>query len=100
MEDGNLCWMTRSSLLPDGVRRAYRVVMKHAALIAALFPTIPEKRLPEAEERFRQYLAFIVRLVDERSFAVPTKPPLTADTSASTLDTGRTFTSHHNDTET
>ena len=74
--------------------------MQHAALIAALFPTIPEKRLPEAEERFRQYLAFIVRLVDERSFAVPSDSPLTADTSASTLDTGRTFTSAYKHTET
>jgi hypothetical protein len=74
--------------------------MQHAALIAALFPTISEKRRQEAEERLRDYLSFIVRLVDEQFFAVPSGSPLTADASASTLDTGRTFTSEHKHTET
>ena len=86
-------------LLPDGVERAYRVVMNHAALIAALFPTVPEKRRQEAEERLREYLSFVTALAERLVPDVPAAPPLTAGGTTHTLEGGRTFTSTSQDTE-
>ena len=73
--------------------------MNHTALIAALFPTIPEKRRQEAEERFREYLSFVTALAERLVPAEPLASPLTSDCATRTLDSGRTFTNQHRDTD-
>lgn len=72
--------------------------MKHAALITALFPAIPEKRRQEAEERLCEYLSFVRALAERLIPDAPTTQPLTASGTISTLENGRTFTSEYNDT--
>jgi hypothetical protein len=73
--------------------------MNHAALIAALFPTVPEHRRQEAEERLREYLSFATALA-ERLVPDEPLPPLTDEAPTRTVDSGRTFTSNHNHTDT
>ena len=73
--------------------------MQHAALIAALFPSIPEKRQQEAEERLREYLSFVTTLAERLVPAGPLASPLTGDHATRTLEDGRTLISQSNDTE-
>jgi hypothetical protein len=71
--------------------------------IKDLFPDLAPEEEKTAEESLRRYLAFIVRLYD-RIASDPHErerlQALTEEYRLRTMETGRTFTSNHNDTDT
>ena len=72
------------------------------SLIAEIFPGLSTEELKEADEKLRQYLAFIVRLY-ERIMTDPKERErllaLTEKLRLHRMENGRTFTSEYPDTE-
>jgi len=76
---------------------------KPLTTIKDLFPGLSPEELEEAEENLRRYFAFVARLYDRIAsdpLELERLRALTEEYRLRRMETGRSFTSNHNDTST